>query len=141
MPVMTRLAPAVPHGTPLLVLYGSNLGTAEEVAGRIAQDGESYGFMVNWLRSMTMWRNCPRQGAVILATASYNGTPPDNAAEASVNWITGPSLASDALKGVKFSVFGCGNRDWAATFQAIPRLLDTQLEKHGAQRLYSARRR
>jgi len=30
---------------------------------------------------------------------------------------------------------GCGNRDWAATFQAIPRLLDEQLAAHGAHRL------
>ena len=31
------------HGTPLLVLYGSNLGTAEEVARRLAETGEVNG--------------------------------------------------------------------------------------------------
>ena len=38
--------------------------------------------------------------------------------------------------GVEYSVFGCGNRDWAATYQAIPTLIDAELEKHGAKRMY-----
>jgi hypothetical protein len=29
-------------------------------------------------------------------------------------------LGPDAFGGVEYSVFGCGNRDWAATYQAIP---------------------
>jgi cytochrome P450/NADPH-cytochrome P450 reductase len=127
--------PAVPrHGTPLLVLYGSNLGTAEEVAGRIAQDGEAYGFAVKLAPLDDYAGKLPTEGAVIVTTASYNGTPPDNAAKF-CEWVTGPELVPDALKGVKYTVFGCGNRDWTATFQAIPRLIDAQLEKHGAQRV------
>ena len=43
---------------------------------------------------------------------------------------------SDAFAGVEYSVFGCGNRDWSATYQAIPTLIDTELEKHGAKRIY-----
>jgi cytochrome P450/NADPH-cytochrome P450 reductase len=45
-------------------------------------------------------------------------------------------LPSDALTGVTYSVFGCGNRDWAATYQAVPTLIDTELSKHGAEPLY-----
>lgn len=127
--------PAVPpHGTPLLVLYGSNLGTAEELAGRIAQDGEAYRFAVKLAPLDDYADRLPIEGAVIVTTASYNGTPPDNAARF-CEWIAGPGLAPDALKGAKYTVFGCGNRDWPATFQAIPRLIDAQLEKHGAQRI------
>ncbi|MGA2410104.1 MAG: cytochrome P450, partial [Candidatus Binataceae bacterium] len=128
--------PALPrHGTPLLILYGSNLGTAQEVAGRIAQDGESYGFAVNLAPLDDYAGNLPLSGAVIIVTASYNGTPPDNAAKFCA-WLQGADLAADALKNVSYSVFGCGNRDWAATFQAIPRLIDAQLERHGATRLH-----
>ena len=127
--------PSVPcHGTPLLVLYGSNLGTAEEVAGRIAQDGEAYGFEVKLAPLDEYAGKLPPEGAVIVAAASYNGTPPDNAAKF-CEWITAPELPPDALKGVKYAVFGCGNRDWAATFQAIPRLIEAQLENHGARRI------
>lgn len=123
------------HGTPLLVLYGSNLGTAEEVAGRIAQDGESYGFAANLAPLDDYVGNLPSGGAVIVVTASYNANPPDNAAKF-CEWLTESSLAADALKGVSYSVFGCGNRDWAATYQAVPRLVDAQIEMHGARRIH-----
>ncbi|HEV2654457.1 MAG TPA: flavodoxin family protein, partial [Ktedonobacteraceae bacterium] len=44
---------------------------------------------------------------------------------------------ANALSGVNYVVFGCGNREWASTFQAIPRLIDTNLEQHGARRIYA----
>jgi cytochrome P450/NADPH-cytochrome P450 reductase len=37
---------------------------------------------------------------------------------------------------VRYTVFGCGNRDWVSTFQAIPRLIDERLAALGAERLY-----
>jgi cytochrome P450/NADPH-cytochrome P450 reductase len=41
-------SPAVAaHGTPLLVLFGSNLGTSEEFARQIAEAGERNGFHVD----------------------------------------------------------------------------------------------
>jgi cytochrome P450/NADPH-cytochrome P450 reductase len=40
-----------------------------------------------------------------------------------------------AAKGVNYVVFGCGNRDWASTYQAQPRLIDERLEALGANRL------
>ena len=46
------------------------------------------------------------------------------------------SLAADAFQGVNYTVFGCGNHEWTATFQAIPRLVDSNLEQHGATRIY-----
>jgi cytochrome P450/NADPH-cytochrome P450 reductase len=123
------------HGTPLLVLYGSNLGIAEEIAGRIARDGESYGFAVSLAPLDDYAAKLPVEGAVVVVTASYNGTPPDNAAKF-CQWIGTANGAAPALKGVNYTVFGCGNRDWSATFQAIPRLIDTQLEAHGADRIH-----
>ena len=77
----------------------------------------------------------PREGAVVVATASYNGTPPDNATRF-CEWLRGSELGPDALRGVRYTVFGCGNRDWASTFQAIPRLIDDKLAAFGARRIY-----
>jgi len=37
------VAPADRHGTPLLVLFGSNLGASEEIASRIARDASDRG--------------------------------------------------------------------------------------------------
>jgi cytochrome P450 / NADPH-cytochrome P450 reductase len=131
-----ELATAVArHDTPLLVLYGSNLGTAEELARRIAQDGDGNGFATTAAPLDDYVGKLPTVGAVIVVSASYNGTPPDNAVRF-CEWLDNKELAADALKGVSYSVFGCGNRDWAATFQAIPRLIDEKLAAHGAQRSY-----
>lgn len=43
--------------------------------------------------------------------------------------------ADSSLKGVSFALFGCGNREWARTYQRIPHLVDDLLVAHGAERL------
>ncbi len=129
-------APALPkHNTPLLVLFGSNLGTAEEIANQLAQAGETNGFSTIVAPLDSYVNQLPKAGAVMIVTASYNGTPPDNAVEF-CKWLRGDELDPDTLQGVKYTVFGCGNRDWAATFQAVPRLIDSKLEEYGATRIF-----
>ena len=123
------------HQMPLLVLYGSNLGTAERLAHTIAEDATNRGFLATVGSLDDHVGSLPKQGGLVVVTASYNGQPPDNAAKF-CQWLQDPSLPSDAFAGVQYSVFGCGNRDWAATYQAIPTLIDAQLEKHGAKQMY-----
>jgi cytochrome P450/NADPH-cytochrome P450 reductase len=122
------------HGTPLLVLYGSNLGTAEGVARQIAEAGEANGFEATLAELDEHVGTLPTEGAVVIATSSYNGGPPDNAMKF-CDWLNTPALSPDALKGVTYAVFGCGNRDWASTFQTIPRMIDEKLAAHGARRM------
>lgn len=38
------------------------------------------------------------------------------------------------LRGSSFAVFGCGNTQWAGTYQAVPHTLDEGLEAVGCQR-------
>jgi cytochrome P450/NADPH-cytochrome P450 reductase len=128
-------AAADAHATPLLVLFGSNLGTAEGMAHRIADDARSRGFAATVGALDEHADALPKQGAVVIVTASYNGQPPDNAAKFCQK-LRDPALPSDAFAGVEYSVFGCGNRDWSATYQAIPTLIDAELEKHGGKRIY-----
>ncbi len=122
------------HGTPLLVLYGSNMGTAEGVARRVADDAERAGFDVDLAPLDERVGRLPTEGGVVLVSASYNGRPPDNA-RGFCDWLSSDQLAPDALSGVQYAVFGCGHRDWASTFQAVPTLLDEGLAAHGAQRM------
>ena len=122
------------HLTPLLVLFGSNLGTAEGLARQIAEDGLAQGFAATVAPLDDFAGRLPREGAVMIATASYNGTPPDNAVRF-CDWLRGGGLESGALEGVSYAVFGCGNQDWASTFQAIPRLIDDKLAQYGARRV------
>ena len=120
------------HGTPLTVLYGSNLGTAEGFARNIAQAGDLNGFDTRLASLDSCKGNFPTAGAVVIVCASYNGTPPDNAAEFCA-WLE--SATPDDVKGAHYTVFGCGSRDWASTFQTVPRAIDHALQSLGATRL------
>ncbi|MBI3698978.1 MAG: cytochrome P450 [Afipia sp.] len=118
------------HNTPLLILYGSNLGTAEDLAHRVADLAEVNGFATKLGPLDDYVGNLKGQGGVIIFCASYNGAPPDNATQF-VKWLQS-DLAKDEFKDVRYAVFGCGNSDWLATYQSIPRVIDEQLAKHGA---------
>ena len=132
----TNHRPSLKHETPLLVLYGSNMGTAEELARRMAQDAEENGFVVKVAPLDDYVGRLPKEGLVVIASASYNGLPPDNAVQF-CDWLRSDELNVDSLAGVKFAVFGCGNRDWASTFQAIPRMIDEELAAFGATRVFA----
>jgi cytochrome P450/NADPH-cytochrome P450 reductase len=123
------------HNTPLLVLYGSNLGTAEELATRVADLAEVNGFATKLAPLDDFVGKLPEQGGVLIFCASYNGAPPDNATQF-MKWLRG-DLPKDAFAKVRYIVFGCGNSDWAATYQSIPRLIDEQLSAHGARSVYA----
>jgi cytochrome P450/NADPH-cytochrome P450 reductase len=123
------------HNTPLLVLYGSNLGTAEELATRVADLAEVNGFATKLAPLDDFVGKLPEQGGVLIFCASYNGAPPDNATQF-VRWLGG-DLAKDAFAKVRYAVFGCGNSDWSATYQSIPRLIDEQLAARGARSVYA----
>ncbi|MFC6582677.1 cytochrome P450 [Sulfitobacter aestuariivivens] len=116
------------HGTPALVLYGSNLGSTEEYARDLARAADMNGFDVKLADLDDYAGKLPTDGAVLIACASYNGAPPDNAKKF-VNWLE--SAEAGAAKGVKYAVFGCGHSDWAATFQATPGSSTTRLSGWG----------
>src|SRR5258707_802211 len=123
------------HDTPLLVLYGSNLGTAEELATRVGDLAEVNGFATKLAPLDDFVGKLPERGGVLIFCASYNGAPPDNATQF-VKWL-GRDLPKDAFSKVRYAVFGCGNSDWAATYQSIPRMIDEQLAAHGARGVYA----
>ncbi|PTL38411.1 bifunctional cytochrome P450/NADPH--P450 reductase [Alkalicoccus saliphilus] len=120
------------HGTPLLVLYGSQAGTAEGVARELADTGELQGFETEVSTLNGYKGSLPQEGLVLLVSASYNGKPTDNG-EAFLSWL---QETNDSLQGVKYAVFGCGDTNWASTYQKVPKQLDKYLEKNGAQRLH-----
>jgi cytochrome P450 / NADPH-cytochrome P450 reductase len=74
----------------------------------------------------------PTDGAVVIVTASFEGQPADNAAHF-VEWLS--TINANELAGVSYAVFGCGNRDWVATYQRIPTLCDSVISERGGKRL------
>lgn len=118
---------------PMCIFYGSNSGTCESLARRLASDAPNHGFEAKLVDSLDVaHQNLPTDQPVVIVTASYEGEPPDNAA-LFCNWIQG--LKGKELANVSYAVFGCGHHDWAATFHKIPKMVDTTLEKLGGTRL------
>lgn len=118
--------------TPLLVLFGSNTGSAEAFAQRIGSDAPARGFLPRVAALDEYAGTLPREGAVVIVTASYEGQPPDNARQF-VAALSG--MRPGDMTGVRFAVFGCGNRQWARTYQAIPTRIDEALAALGGTRL------
>ncbi|MEU5085013.1 MULTISPECIES: bifunctional cytochrome P450/NADPH--P450 reductase [Streptomyces] len=117
-------------GTALTLLHGSNLGTCAGIARDLGTDGEEHGFapIVAPLDAYTE-RLAGSKGPVVIVAASYNGRPTDDAAEfvASLE-----NLAPGSLTGMRYAVLGVGDRNWAATYQRIPTLIDERLTAAGA---------
>jgi cytochrome P450 / NADPH-cytochrome P450 reductase len=103
------------HDTPLLILFGSNLGKAEELARQVADLAQVNGFATALGPLDHFVDKLPGVGGVLILCASYNGAPPDNASRF-VEWLESDQPA-DALANTRSAVFGCGNRDWTATYQ------------------------
>lgn len=119
------------NNRPLLVLYGSNMGTAERLAKELADIARLHGIRSEVAALNDRLGHLPKEGALIIVTSSYNGKPPGNARQF-VQWLeqAGPG----ELSGVHYSVFGCGDHNWASTYQDVPRFIDEQLAEKGAAR-------
>ena len=91
----------------MTVLFGSNAGTCEALASALANTASGHGFRPQMIPLNDATDKLPTDQPVLIVTASYEGEPPDNAARF-VEWLQG--LNGDELKGVKYAVFGCGNR-------------------------------
>ena len=48
-----------------------------------------------------------------------------------MQWLE--ELKPDELKGVQYAVFGCGDHNWASTYQRIPRYIDEQMAQKEQQ--------
>ncbi|KAI0075367.1 bifunctional P-450/NADPH-P450 reductase [Panus rudis PR-1116 ss-1] len=133
-------------GQPLYVLYGSNAGSSESFAQRIAAESAAHGFRASIGTLDSAAGHLPKDGPLIIVTASFEGLlfncgtviqicqPADNAKQF-VTWLT--DLKGEVLKDIPYAVFGCGNREWAKTFQRVPTLIDQALNERGAKRLIS----
>ena len=85
-----------------------NDGTLEKYGVKmIGADADAHGFATTIAPLDEHTGELAEEGAVIIVTATYNGTPPDNAVQF-VNWLE--TSEAKALAGVRYAVFGCGNR-------------------------------
>ncbi|RDG39640.1 cytochrome P450, partial [Streptomyces corynorhini] len=127
-----ELPSRVRSGTGLLLLHGSNYGTCRDFAAQLADTADSLGCASAIASLDEHAGRLPTDRTVVIVAASYNGQPTDDAA-AFLRWLE--TAEADAVQGVTYAVLGVGDRNWSATYQRVPTLIDERLAALGATRL------
>lgn len=120
----------------LSILYGSNTGTCQALAQKLAGQCAQRGLLADVRTLDAAMGQVPKDKPTVIITASYEGLPTDDAARF-VAWLESLKQEDEdkKLEGVKYAVFGCGHSDWASTFQKIPTSVDDILPILGAERI------
>uniref|UniRef100_A0A183C8J4 NADPH--cytochrome P450 reductase n=1 Tax=Globodera pallida TaxID=36090 RepID=A0A183C8J4_GLOPA len=122
----------------ILILFGSQTGTAEELAGRMAKDLSRFGKKPLLMDPEEIEaEDLPKiveltDPVLLLFVATYGeGDPTDNA-QALHEFFTN---ADCDLAGLKYVVFGLGNKTYEH-FNAVGKFFDKRLEELGAERVF-----
>ncbi|CAH0555747.1 unnamed protein product [Brassicogethes aeneus] len=125
-------------GRSLVVFYGSQTGTGEEFAGRLAKEGVRYrlkGMVADPeecdMEELVNLKTIQNSLAVFCLATYGEGDPTDNAMEF-YEWLQN----GDAdLSGLNYAVFGLGNKTYEH-YNEVAIYVDKRLEELGATRVY-----
>jgi sulfite reductase (NADPH) flavoprotein alpha-component len=118
---------------PLLIMYGSQTGTAENLAKRLGKESQSRGFAPKIL-SLNEYAQADLKTAkqlIIVSSTWGDGEPPDNAAEF-WRWIS--AEPAPRFEELQYAVLGLGDRNYSE-FCGASKKFDARLEELGARRL------
>ncbi|XP_038216038.1 NADPH--cytochrome P450 reductase [Zerene cesonia] len=125
-------------GRSLVVFYGSQTGTGEEFAGRLAKEGIRYkmkGMVADPeecdMEELTKLKDIPNSLAVFCVATYGEGDPTDNAMDF-YEWLKN---GDPDLTGLNYAVFGLGNKTYEH-FNSVAIYIDKRLEELGATRVY-----
>mmetsp|Transcript_14472 Transcript_14472/g.35063 ORF Transcript_14472/g.35063 Transcript_14472/m.35063 type:complete len:695 (+) Transcript_14472:107-2191(+) len=143
-----------PGGT-ISIYYATQTGTAESFAQQLEREGPDHGFFVHVVdmedvQTLEQWQeptafggedskddsidNQPR--AIILASTYGEGEPTDNSSAIVTSFKEAIEEGSTPLKGVHFTVFGLGNREYEK-FNEMGKFFDSAMEKVGGNRIHA----
>ncbi|SCO91324.1 related to bifunctional P-450:NADPH-P450 reductase [Fusarium oxysporum] len=125
--------PVIGDGQKIKIFYGSNTGTCEALAHRLAAEAGARGLTPSNIDPVNAAKDTlVKDDFAIFIMASYDGLPSENAAEF-VDWLS--SLRRGSLFGIKYAIFGCGHRDWAASLFRVPKHVDKEMQALGAEKI------
>jgi len=131
-------APEIPEITygPIHIYFGSQTGTAANYSQILGEEASKNGFTPKIIDLIDFepkqLKSCKL--ATFLMATHGEGDPTDNS-KAFNEWIADSERSNEELKGVKFLVFGLGNRQYQF-YNAQGRKINEYMEKLGAERIY-----
>ncbi|SAM04246.1 hypothetical protein [Absidia glauca] len=132
------------QGRRVVIFYGSQTGTAEDYASRLAKEcAQRYG--VNCMTAdielydLSYLDTLPEDTLVFFVMATYGeGEPTDNATDFWEQLVTDEepqfSQGGEDLAALRYVLFGLGNKTYEH-YNAVARILDQRLTKLGAKRI------
>jgi sulfite reductase (NADPH) flavoprotein alpha-component len=119
---------------PLLILFGSQTGTAEKLAKEIAKESKSRGCLPRVVEATEHSKiDWSREVNLLVVTSTYgDGDMPDNA-QGFWDWLQ--TEAANSLAHLNFSVLALGDTNYEQ-FCAAGKKIDARLEQLGAKRIH-----